>query len=138
MNILWQSPAFIFIGFGEIFAVSAAYEATFKIAPKNLKALSSALNLFLVGGIPQYIITLSILVTKSWFVASNGSDDLKILANYATANTMKYLGLMVGVGMFGTLINLIPAVDRIIVRTLELAEAADKLYHEDVSSTTFT
>jgi hypothetical protein len=43
---------------------------------------------------------------------------VRILANYATVNT----GLMVGVGMFGTLINLVPAVDRFLIHTLELAE----------------
>lgn len=135
VNILWQSPAFLFIGFGEIFAISAAYEATFNIAPKNLKALSSAVNIFFVGGLPQFIINWSLMATESWFVASNGSDDLTVLANYATAGTMKYLGLMVGVGVFGTLLNLLPAVDRFLVRTLELAAAADKLYFEDNSIT---
>ena len=136
VNILWQSPAYFFIGFGALFANIAAYEATFNIAPKNLKSLSSAVNLFCIGGISQFIINFSIMATASWFVASNGSNDLKILANYVTANTMKYLGLMVGVGMFGTLINLVPAVDRFLIRTLELAEAADKLYYGGDSSNT--
>lgn len=127
VNILWQSPAFILIGFGEIFAISAAYEATFLIAPKNLKALSSSVNIFFVGGLPQYLINASILATKSWFVSSNGSDDLTTLDNYTTAGTIKYFGLMIGIGVFGILVNLIPAVDRFLVRTLALAEVADKL-----------
>jgi dipeptide/tripeptide permease len=42
VSVMWQAPALFLIGIGEILAISSAYEAAFLIAPKNLKALSSA------------------------------------------------------------------------------------------------
>ena len=46
VSILWQAVAYILIGAGEIFAVSAAYEAAFTAAPPEKKVLASAVNLF--------------------------------------------------------------------------------------------
>jgi len=84
-----------------------------------------------------------VLATSSWFVSSNGSNNLTILDNYTTSSTTKYLGLMIGIGVFGTVLNLLPAVDRYSVRLITELEAADKLadkstsLHREIRSTTF-
>lgn len=127
LNIFWQAPSFICIGFGEIFVVSSAFTAVFRIAPKNLKALSSAVNNFIGGGVPQYLIKLSVMFTARWFIAADGSDQLNNLPAYATANTHKYFGCLVGMSIMGLLINMLPAVDRFLERMLATAEKADRL-----------
>jgi dipeptide/tripeptide permease len=131
LNILWQAPSFICIGFGEIFVVSSAFNDVFRSAPKNLKALSSAVNNFICGWVPQYLIKLSVMFTSQWFVAADGSDQLNNLPAYATANTLKYFGLLVGISTFGLLINMLPAVDRFLERMLAAAEKADKLAEKE-------
>jgi POT family proton-dependent oligopeptide transporter len=40
VNIMWQSVAYVLIGAGEIFAVSAAYEAAFTASPPETKVLA--------------------------------------------------------------------------------------------------
>jgi len=42
ISVLWQSFSYIFIGAGEIFALSSAFDAAFKVAPKEHKVIASA------------------------------------------------------------------------------------------------
>ncbi len=126
ISVLWQMPAFFFIGAGEIFAISAAYEAAFLIAPKNLKALSSATNIFLIGGVPQYIST-AILAgcTTIAFTNAQGSQTLDTLPEYATAHVYIYFWILFGIALFGVAINALPATKRFLTRTLQVAEEAN-------------
>lgn len=115
------------IGFGEIFAISAAYEAVFLIAPKNLQALSSAVNIFFMAALPQYLTKLLLTLTTSWFISSDGNPNLNTLSAYTTAHTQWYFGLLVCISISGVLVNSLPAVDRFLVRVLAEAETADKV-----------
>jgi len=65
--ILWQAPSYVLIGWGEIFAVSAAYEVAFTASSPETKALASALNIFCVGGIPNFICIFLYQVCQGWF-----------------------------------------------------------------------
>ena len=44
ISVLWQAFPYFLIGIGEIFAVSAAYEVAFTVAPAKMKSLASAAN----------------------------------------------------------------------------------------------
>jgi dipeptide/tripeptide permease len=55
ISVLWQAPSYVLIGIGEIFAISSAYEVAFTAAPPQKKALASAINLFNVGGVPNFV-----------------------------------------------------------------------------------
>jgi len=48
VSIMWQAMSYILIGAGEIFAVSAAYEVAYTVAPPEMKVLASAFNLFCI------------------------------------------------------------------------------------------
>jgi POT family proton-dependent oligopeptide transporter len=153
ISVLWQIPQFFFIGAGEIFAVSAAYEAAFLIAPKNLKgacrgvdltiqrpprprtrltnslidaALSSATNIFLIGGLPQFISTavLSACDTVA-FTNSNGTLHLDTLPEYASAHVYYYFWILFGISLLGVAINALPVTKRFLTRTLEAASLAN-------------
>ena len=128
ISVLWQIPQFFFIGAGEIFAVSAAYEAAFLIAPKNLKALSSATNIFLIGGLPQFISTaiLSACTTLA-FTNAAGSQNLETLASYSTAHVYLYFVVLLAIAVFGVIVNALPITRRFLTRTLAKAEEANDL-----------
>jgi dipeptide/tripeptide permease len=122
INILWQAPSYFLIGAGEIFAISSAYEAAFIIAPKNLKALASAINIFLIGGLPKFINTGLVSACSIFFTNADGNQDISTLSRYATAHVWKYFLLLVGIELFGVLINALPVTRRFLTRTLDGAE----------------
>merc|ERR1711916_76995 len=97
VNILWQIPQFMLIGAGEIFAVSASYEAAFIIAPKEQKAFASAINLFFVGGVPNFISTALYNACEAWF-----ADD------YSQTQMDKFFAVLLGIAAFGVLLNILP------------------------------
>ena len=126
VSVMWQAPAFFLIGFGEIFAISSAYEAAFLIAPKNLKALSSAMNIFLIGGLPQFISTAILSAcTDLAFTNMDGSEDISTLPSYVTAHVYLYFCVLLGIALFGVLINVLPVTRRFLSRTLATAEAVN-------------
>jgi POT family proton-dependent oligopeptide transporter len=126
ISVLWQAPAFFFIGAGEIFAISSAYEAAFLIAPKNLKALSSATNIFLIGGLPQFISTAILSAcTQLAFTNAAGSQDLETLASYSTAHVYLYFVVLLAIAVFGVIVNALPITRRFLSRTLAAAEEAN-------------
>ncbi len=125
INILWQVPSFVFIGFGEIFAITATYEAAFLVGPKNLKALTSAVNLFLVGAVPPYILNCLFRICRHWFEDPDGNTKLHTLDSYAQAQTVNFFALVLGITVTAIVINLMPAVDRFLVRTLAEADDAN-------------
>jgi len=110
ISIMWQAPAFIFVGIGEIFAVSSAYEVAFSASPPEQKALASAINLFCVGGIPNFFCIFLYRACKHWFLNSYGTASLHHLKDYTDAHVWKYFLLLFGIAIFGVLLNLAPAV----------------------------
>eukprot|EP00934_Nitzschia_sp_Nitz4_P008441 Nitzschia sp. Nitz4//scaffold4_size323378//111435//113603//NITZ4_000648-RA/size323378-processed-gene-0.274-mRNA-1//1//CDS//3329553363//8431//frame0 len=110
VNILWQSVSYMLIGAGEIFAVSAAYEAAFSVAPPEKKVLASAVNLFCVGGIPNVLCIILYQACKGWFVNARGTSSLYRLHDYVTAKVDNYFFVLLGAATLGVFINVMPAV----------------------------
>ena len=125
ISILWQSMSYILIGAGEIFAVSAAYEAAFTASPPEKKVLASAINLFCIGGLPNVICIGLYNVCEGWFRNSHGTTKITHLADYASANVDKYFLLLFGIALIGVFLNILPGV-RAFVEDIE-EKAADMI-----------
>lgn len=110
ISILWQGISYVLIGAGEIFAVSAAYEAAFTASPPEKKVLASAINLFCIGGIPNVICIGLYNACEGWFKNSHGTTKITHLEDYASANVDKYFLLLLGISLFGVILNLLPGV----------------------------
>lgn len=128
ISIFWQIFPFVFIGAGEIFAVSAAYEAVFNIAPKEQKAFASAINLFLIGGVPNFISTGLFNACSSWFQDSSGSDTFntsnttEYMKQYSETEIYNYFWVLWGICVFGIAINLLPPVKKWVERIEAIAK----------------
>ncbi len=118
ISILWQIPTFIFIGLGEILAIPSAYKVSFLIAPKNLKAFASAINVFLLWGLPQYINTVLFLVCRTLFTNSDNNEDMNTLSSYSTAHIQKFLWVLLGITLLGVMLNTLPMSRRFLIDTL--------------------
>lgn len=110
VNVLWQSPSYILIGFGEIFAVSAAYEAAFTASPPDKKVLASATNIFCVGGLPNLICIMLYHSCSHWFANERGTTSITRLEDYSTAHVGKYFCVLLCIMVLGMLINVLPSV----------------------------
>lgn len=110
LNVLWQAPAYILIGFGEIFAVSTAYEVAFTASPPDKKVLSSATNIFCVGGLPNMICIVLFHFCSKWFRNSHGNENIGQIEDYATAHVKKYFYVLLSIMIFGTIVNVMPCV----------------------------
>ena len=110
ISVLWQAPSYLFIGFGEIFAVSAAYEVAFTASSPQQKVLASATNIFCVGGIPNVLCIILYQACQGWFRNSRGNTNISHLADYATAHIYKYFLVLVGILLGGVLLNTLPGV----------------------------
>jgi POT family proton-dependent oligopeptide transporter len=120
ISILWQALAYVMIGAGEIFAVSAAYEVAFTAAPPEQKVLASALNLFCVGGIPNLLCLVLYNLCSSWFIPTTNKSSISRLEDYVSAEVYKYFMVLLGVALLGVIINLLPVVQNF-VRSVEEA-----------------
>ncbi len=110
LNVLWQAPAYILIGCGEIFAVSTAYEVAFTASPPDKKVLSSATNIFCVGGLPNLICIVLFHFCSKWFRNSHGNENIGQIEDYSTAHVGKYFYVLLSIMIFGTIINITPCV----------------------------
>jgi POT family proton-dependent oligopeptide transporter len=118
ISILWQSFAYILIGAGEIFAVSAAYEVAFTASPPEKKVLASAVNLFCIGGLPNSICIALYNICAPWFKNSRGTSNITRLEDYASAHVNKYFWVLFLISVAGVLVNLLPCV-RAFVESVE-------------------
>ena len=136
ISIWWQAFAYVFIGAGEIFAISTAYEIAFAIAPKQQKALSSAINLFFTGGVPNFICMGMYLACQKWFMNSRGDANIQNIEDYTQANVVKYFWVLLLITIFGMVINLIPSVRDWVASVEEEAELASNpvVIGEDVEA----
>jgi len=124
ISVLWQSPSLALIGLGEIFAVSAAYEVAFTASSPQNKALASAVNIFCVGGIPNVLCIMLYQACQGWFRNSRSGDtNIQHIEDYTTAHVSRYFCVLVGILVFGIIINLLPSI-RDYVDSVE-KEAAD-------------
>jgi proton-dependent oligopeptide transporter, POT family len=110
VSIMWQSLSYILIGCGEIFAVSAAYEAAFNAAPPDSKVLASAVNLFCVGGLPSILCLVLYQGCEGWFRNAHGGTSIHRLEDYVTASVDKYFIVLFVVSVLGVIINILPVV----------------------------
>jgi dipeptide/tripeptide permease len=108
ISILWQIFIYIFVGAGEIFARAAAYEASFVIAPPEQKGFASAINLFFLGGVPNYISIALYNACSAWFPKGNGAASTS--STYVDSKVYNYLWVLFGITMFGVLLNVYPPV----------------------------
>ena len=125
ISIFWQGMSYVLIGAGEIFAISGAYEAAFAGSPPEKKVLASAINLFCVGGLPNFICIVLYNACKGWFRNSHGTTEINHLEDYATANVDKYFLLLFAISLLGVILNLLSPV-RSFVEDIE-NKAADML-----------
>mmetsp|Transcript_13069 Transcript_13069/g.21485 ORF Transcript_13069/g.21485 Transcript_13069/m.21485 type:complete len:737 (+) Transcript_13069:46-2256(+) len=126
ISILWQSFPYFLIGIGEIFAVSAAYEVAFTVAPAKKKSLASAANLFMVGGAPNVFCIYLYNACRSWFLNAKGLAHIHKLSDYASAKVVNYFWLLEAIAMFGVIVNLLPPVKNWVAAVEEAAAEAVK------------
>ena len=110
ITVLWQVFPYLLIGIGEIFAVSAAYELAFTVAPARMKSIASAANLFMVGGLPNVLCILLYNACSSWFLNANGEARIHKLRDYASARVVNCFWVVEAISLFGVLINVLPRV----------------------------
>lgn len=110
--ILWQTVAYVLIGAGEIFAVSAAYEVAFTASPPEKKVLASALNLFCVGGIPNVFCIFLYNVCRGWFRNDVGTLKIHELEDYTSAHVYLYFLVLFGISVMGIIVNLLPPIKK--------------------------
>jgi hypothetical protein len=122
ISILWQAPSYVLIGIGEIFAVSAAYEVAFTASSPQTKALSSAINIFCVGGIPNVLCILLYQACRDWFRnTTHGTLNIQHIEDYATAHVSNYFWVLVSILLFGVILNILPPVRNMVDATEQKA-----------------
>lgn len=122
INILWQAPSYILIGIGEIFAVSAAYEAAFVASSPSTKALASAINIFCVGGLPNLFCIFLYKYCSHWFRNTrDGTTNLTHVSDYVTAHIDKYFEVLVLILVVGIVLNVLPPVRKFVENTEQRA-----------------
>lgn len=126
ISVLWQSPSYVLIGWGEIFAVSAAYEAAFSASPSETKALASAINIFCIGGIPNVICLFLFRACQHWFVNRHGNANLSHLQDYATARVGNYFCVLLVILLVGVWLNVHPSVRKFVESVEEQANECTK------------
>lgn len=110
VSIMWQAMSYILIGAGEIFAVSAAYEVAYTVAPPEMKVLASAFNLFCIGGLPNVLCLLLYQACEPWFRNSNGTTMISHIDDYSTANVYKFFMVLFLIAVGGAVLNLFPSI----------------------------
>lgn len=125
VSVLWQVFSYTLIGIGEIFAVSSAYEVAFTTAPPERKAQASAVNLFCVGGLPNFLCIALYHIGARWFTNSRGTTEISDLEDYVSAHVYKYFFVLLLICFFGVGVNLLPAVKNWVASIEE--EAAEAL-----------
>lgn len=110
ITVLWQVFPYLLIGIGEIFAVSAAYELAFTVAPAKMKAIASAANLFMVGGFPNVLCILLYNACSGWFLNADGEARIHKLHDYADAHVVNCFWVVEAISLLGVLINVLPCV----------------------------
>eukprot|EP00540_Astrosyne_radiata_P019276 CAMPEP_0116825370 /NCGR_PEP_ID=MMETSP0418-20121206/1925_1 /TAXON_ID=1158023 /ORGANISM="Astrosyne radiata, Strain 13vi08-1A" /LENGTH=162 /DNA_ID=CAMNT_0004453865 /DNA_START=1 /DNA_END=489 /DNA_ORIENTATION=- len=99
----------------------------FTSAPTSKKALASAVNLFALLGIPSVVCVFLYRACADWFHDDSGRSNIDTLPRYVQAHVYKYFLLLIGIALFGVLLNLLPPV-RNWVQNIE-ARAARAVHH---------
>lgn len=126
ISVLWQAPAYVLIGIGEIFAISSAYEVAFTSAPPQKKALASAINLFNVGGVPNLVCISLYHACAHWFENAEGTSNIHTLEHYSQAHIYKYFMVLLAIAFGGVLVNVNPFIRKWVAALEETAADAIK------------
>jgi len=110
VSVLWQAPSYMLIGCGEIFSISTAYEVAFTASPPNKKAFACAFNLFCIGGLPNMLSLALYGFCQHWFQNDHGSGNISRIEDYSEAHVANYFCVLLGIVMFGVVVNLLPPV----------------------------
>jgi hypothetical protein len=124
-------PAMQQFAAGEVFAMAASFEIAFAVAPKEQKGITSGLNLFLTIGIADFICVAicqlfeflfpkestsldpaEIYATSEiWFPKENDTSlESNRTEEYDNSEMGLFFLLLLGIQLFGTIINVIPTV----------------------------
>jgi POT family proton-dependent oligopeptide transporter len=131
ISVLWQAFPYFLIGIGEIFAVSAAYEFAFTVAPAKMKTLASAANLFMVGSAPNVFCLLLYNACETWFLNARGTTNIHHLRDYATAKVVNYFWVLEFICLLGVVINVLPPIKNWVA---DLEEAAAETVKSPMST----
>jgi dipeptide/tripeptide permease len=106
--VIWQIFNYALVGIGEVFTMAPSYELVYTVAPKSQKALASAVAMFLSVGLANFISTGLYGACSAWFPQNTvGSSKTE---QYVEADLQKYMWLLFGIGVGGTILNLLPPV----------------------------
>jgi len=108
ISVMWQIFSFMLVGTGEIFAISSAYEAAFNLSPDGFKSFGSAINLFFLGGIANYISTGILNACSSFFLSASGDDNLDTIEKYSESQVYKYMWILFGIAVAGVIVPMLP------------------------------
>jgi dipeptide/tripeptide permease len=125
ISILWQTINYAFIGIGELFVVTTCFEAAFVIAPKDQKGLSSAINLFMLSGFPNFLSIGLYNGFSSWFPSGSPADT------YGSSQVYKYLWILFGITVGGIVLVLLPPVTRWVDSVYEHALKSESACSDD-------
>jgi POT family proton-dependent oligopeptide transporter len=112
--IIYQLVNYAMIGTGEVFAVTSLYEAAFMVAPKEQKALASAIQLFISFGVSSFICDALFNAFAAWFPQDSGESAVQ---EYVDSELNKYMYVVCGISCFGVLLNVLPPVKDWVERT---------------------
>lgn len=126
VSVLWQAFSYVLIGAGEIFAIATSYDVAFTVAPSSQKGLASAINLFFVGAIPNFISIGLYQACAAWFPINTS------LEAYAGSQVYSYLWILFGIAMAGVVVNLLPPVRKWVEKVR--MDAQDASMHEQRNS----
>merc|ERR1712007_152565 len=101
INIFWQTISYYFVGAGEILTVSCAYDLAFTIAPKEQKGLASGINLFVFGGLSNFIGIALMNGCSKWFPV-DPTDPI----DYPDSKLYNYFWVLFGIAIDGVIFNL--------------------------------
>lgn len=129
ISVFWIAFSYFLVGMGEVLANSAAYEATFAIAPKEQKGLASAINLFMMGSMSGFICNGIQAGASSWFpVYPHKATDLEKTQAYVDSNVNSYYWILFAVVLiFGVGLNLLPPVKNWVERIVVDAQDATRI-----------
>mmetsp|Transcript_28450 Transcript_28450/g.45827 ORF Transcript_28450/g.45827 Transcript_28450/m.45827 type:complete len:572 (+) Transcript_28450:1237-2952(+) len=127
LSTLLLVPSFILIGAGEIFALATAYEMGFSLSPIGFKGFGSAINLFCLGGVPNFIAAAIVNACNSFFLSSNGDSKLDTIQLYSEAHLYKYFFVLLGICVFALVVIFMPFTrkfyDHVETKVARIAEA---------------
>jgi hypothetical protein len=106
VSILWQAFNYALIGIGELFVVATSFEAVYVIAPRDQKGFASAINQFIMSGLPNFVSIGLYNALSFWLPSQQGNPA----DSYAESKVYNYLWILLAIMIIGVVLNLLPSV----------------------------